>query len=180
MRRNLLIVLAACAATGALTWWADYQSRPPLMPLPEVQVLPAIPAPDFAFAALDGSEYRLSTFRGKPVILNFWASWCAPCLVEFPKLIELAKREDLFWLAVSVDSDKAELDRFLERFPALPSNALVVWDKDKAIAQDLFQSIRYPETILIDTNQMMRRKVIGDTDWTGPEITNELRQLTQP
>jgi len=113
------------------------------------------------------------------VLIDFWASWCAPCLIEFPKMLALANQypDQLVWLAVSVDSSQDALTNFTGQYPPPPANALMIWDSKKAIAQDLFQSIRYPETILIGPDFKMHRKIVGDTDWTGAEMEAELKAL---
>ncbi len=135
-------------------------------------------APDFTFTRLDGTIQQLSSLRGKTVLLNFWASWCAPCRVEFPQFIALAKaRDDVVILAVSVDHDTKAMQKFLtELGPALNrSNIIIAHDPAKKIAQDLFQTIRYPETILIGPEGGLRRKYIGlEVKWDSEAFIQTL------
>lgn len=181
MLRNLLLFTVVLGLIAGLTYWSNHTaSAPPLAAAPEAKsVTAARPVPAFSVTDLAGRTHDIADYKGKVILLNFWASWCGPCLVEFPKMMELAEAypDNLVWLAVSVDSQRDALTRFLEHFPATPENAIIGWDPAKAIAQDLFQSIRYPETILIGPDFKMHRKVVGDTDWTGNSMKAELEAL---
>jgi cytochrome c biogenesis protein CcmG, thiol:disulfide interchange protein DsbE len=72
------------------------------------------PAPNFVLPAIKGGELDLSTYRGKPIILNFYASWCAPCRVEHPQLMQLAKDTRFVVLGVSYRDDPAKTAAYLE------------------------------------------------------------------
>ncbi len=184
MRRNLLLMSLAIALILAATFLLDKGLQPPAPSFddhPEVTTLKTRPAPDFPFTVwgLD-SVSRLENLRGKVVLLNFWASWCAPCVIEFPKLTELAQAypDTLVVLAVSADSDAKDIERFLKKAKHTPlKNLLIVHDGEKKISQDLFQTIKLPETIIIDPAGQMVRKVVGDTDWTGPGMRAYLSSL---
>jgi thiol-disulfide isomerase/thioredoxin len=184
MRRNLILIaiVTALIAGGTLLFdqWSGMRHFP--ADHPEISVLKADKAPDFSFVTLKNQPGRLSDFRGKVVLLNFWASWCAPCVIEFPKLEELAKNypDHLAVLAISADTDRAEIEKFLHRIKyEKRKNMLIVHDKDKRISQDLFQTIKFPETIIIDPAGRMVRKVVGDTDWTGEEMKAYLSDLAR-
>jgi thiol-disulfide isomerase/thioredoxin len=177
MLRNLIIlVIVIVIGIGAALL---FQKPTPVPPAPAVASAPTGPlAPDFTFTTLDNKTMKLSDLRGRVVLLNFWASWCAPCIVEFPAMLELAKdfKGSLIFLAVSVDHDNAAMKDFLTR-QSLNPNTLVAWDKEKAIAHDLFQSIRYPETIIIGPQGEMVEKIAGYTDWVAPEMRERLNDL---
>ena len=140
-------------------------------------------APDFTFTDLNGKESRLSALRGKVVLINFWASWCTPCLTEFPKMIRLIEHfnGDVVLLAISKDENIDDIHRFLARFPELPKSVIIVLDQDKHISHDIFHTVRLPETIIIGTDQTMRRKIIGEPNiWEGAEIYQYLQNLITP
>ncbi len=181
MKRNLLLLLLILAAIIGGTVLLDLM-RPDerLLTAPEIVDVESLAAPDFSFADLTSSQERtLSAHRGKVVLLNFWASWCAPCIVEFPKLVQLVEDQpSLIVLAVTVDDDRADVERFLARIKYRPQERfLIVHDAERRIAQDIFQTFKFPETIIIDPQGRMVRKVVGDTDWTGQEMRSYLSSL---
>lgn len=184
MHRNLILITAAIALIAGGTLLLDRWARVPGVPEehPEISALKADDAPDFSFATLENRRGQLSDFRGKVVLLNFWASWCAPCVVEFPKLEALAETypDKLVVLAVSVDADREDIEKFLNRIRHKDlENMPIVHDKDKAISQDLFQTVKFPETVIIDPAGRMVRKVVGDTDWTGDGMKAYLSGLAR-
>lgn len=142
---------------------------------------PATPAPDFSFQTLNGDTITLADLKGKTILLNFWASWCAPCIAEFPSLIELSQtyKQDVVLVALSVDEDPANARRFLTKLklPLDETNILIGLDPDKHISQDLFQTTAYPETYIIDRTLQIRRKVAGAIAWDNPDILQFLKDL---
>jgi cytochrome c biogenesis protein CcmG, thiol:disulfide interchange protein DsbE len=131
------------------------------------------PAPDFTVG--DGTtSIHLAGYRGKVVLLNFWASWCAPCIAELPSLEQLHHDEPaLAILAVSIDEDPDSYKSFLlQRHVDLTT----VRDPDQSAAQ-LFRTKKWPETYIIDRSGIIRRKFVGATDWSDPEIRAFLKTL---
>lgn len=130
-------------------------------------------APDFTVQ--NGSQtIRLSQFRGKLVLLNFWATWCAPCIDELPSLQELQKqRPDIQVLAVSIDDDPSAYGAFLKQYDI---NLLSVRDGSQG-ANLKYGSVKVPETFVIDRQGMVRRKFVSSQQWTNPEITGYLAKL---
>jgi len=130
-------------------------------------------APDFTVS--DGTDtIRLSQYRGKIVLLNFWASWCGPCVQETPALQQLHHdRPDLQIVGVSVDTDETAYRRFLKRFQVdIPT----VMDPEQKAAK-LYHTDGWPETYIIDRDGIVRRKIVGDPDWSNPEIRAYLKSL---
>ena len=132
------------------------------------------PAPDFSVKDSDRSV-ALSDLRGKIVVLNFWATWCPPCVDEMPSLVAMqAKmRDSVTVLAVSLDANEDTYHRFLKDYKV---NLLTVRDRDKK-SSDLYGTFGYPETYIIDAKGVLRRKFIGPVDWTKPEIIEYLQKL---
>lgn len=121
-----------------------------------------------------GKPARLSDFRGKVVILNFWASWCKPCIDELPALNKLQKHvagKNAIVLGVSADSDPAAYERFLKNQPV----SFPTWrdpnssDNTSPIALE-YGSSMIPETYIIDRQGKIARKVVGPQDWDSPEM----------
>ena len=117
----------------------------------------------------------LRDLRGKVVVLNFWATWCPPCVAEMPSLVAMqAKMKDrVTVLAVSTDEDESAYHRFVkERSVRL----LTVRDPAQR-SNSLYGTFKYPETYIIDTKGVLRRKFIGPVDWLKPEIIDYLEKL---
>ncbi len=126
-------------------------------------------APEFEAVTLDGTPTNLSAYRGDWVLLNVWATWCAPCRTEMPSIQRLHDRfaaSGLRVVAVSVDAPGAG-DAIRSFREELGLTFDIVHDVAGTI-QPAYQSYRVPETFLIDPDGTIRKKVIGDTDWFSP------------
>jgi cytochrome c biogenesis protein CcmG/thiol:disulfide interchange protein DsbE len=117
------------------------------------------PAPDFSLTTLDGDQVRLSDYKGTPVVLNFWASWCNPCREEFPLLRKAYANADGKWHLVGVNTeDLIESDgrTFARKQKATwPSG----YDADRAVKKG-FGVTGLPETFFIDADGVIRSHVI--------------------
>lgn len=140
------------------------------------------PAPDFAWKAFDGSSHSLKELAGHPVVLHFWASWCEPCREEFPRLLKAAaENKDVMFLTIASDETLEKPKQYVTMAPKLsginaPANVLYAWDPDKAITYDLFFTSLYPESILIDAKQNLRRKFPGAVDWESEVVRSYLKE----
>jgi peroxiredoxin len=130
-------------------------------------------APDFTVS--DGTaSVHLAGYRGRVVLLNFWASWCEPCVVELPSLLDLHHDQpDLVILAVSIDEDPDAYSRFIARRHV---DLTTVRDPAQSAAK-LYHSEAWPETYVIDRKGVIRRKFIGAQDWSSPEVRAYLKSL---
>jgi len=132
-------------------------------------------APDFTVQDAQ-TKITLSQLRGHVVVLNFWATWCAPCVEEVPSLVEMQRRlkaKGVTVLAVSVDVDDNAYRQFVRNHNV---TLLTVRDPDQKSPR-LYGTHLFPETYVIDRKGVMRRKFIGAVDWTEPEITSFLSKL---
>jgi cytochrome c biogenesis protein CcmG/thiol:disulfide interchange protein DsbE len=131
------------------------------------------PAPQFVLS--DGAHsVDLSKLRGRIVVLNLWATNCAPCVEELPSLLELQKKmPQLAVVAVSWDEDPAAYQNFLTRHHV---DLLTIRNPDQSIA-NLYGTKLIPETYIIDRHGILRRKFVSAQDWTSPEILNYLSKL---
>jgi cytochrome c biogenesis protein CcmG, thiol:disulfide interchange protein DsbE len=132
-------------------------------------------APDFTVQDAQ-NKFTLSQFRGQVVVLNFWATWCQPCVEEMPSLVQMQrqmKAKGVTVLAVSVDVDESAYKQFLKEHNI---NLLTVRDPGHK-SSELYGTFKYPETYVIDRNGVMRRKFIGAVDWTEPDIVEFLGKL---
>jgi cytochrome c biogenesis protein CcmG, thiol:disulfide interchange protein DsbE len=131
------------------------------------------PAPQFVVG--DGSRtVDLSKLRGRVVVLNLWASWCAPCIEELPSLLALQKQmPELVIVAVSMDQDPDVYNRFLLKNHV---NLVTVRDEEQRV-NALYGTAQIPETYIIDRQGVLRRKFVSAQNWTSPEITSYLSRL---
>jgi cytochrome c biogenesis protein CcmG/thiol:disulfide interchange protein DsbE len=131
-------------------------------------------APDFTIQDSDRTV-ALHDYRGKVVVLNFWTTWCEPCIVEMPSLVRLQKQmgPKITVLAVSTDEDETAYHNFLRKYGI---DFLTVRDPKRKSA-DLYGTTGQPETFIIDANGKLRRKFIGAVNWTSPEIVDYLQKL---
>ncbi len=133
------------------------------------------PAPDFTVQDSD-HKGTLSQFRGQIVVLNFWATWCPPCIEETPSLVQMQQRmrtRGVTVLAVSVDVDDSAYHKFLKDHNV---TVITVRDPDQK-SNDLYGTFKFPESYIIDRQGIVRRKFIGAVDWSSPEITDFLGKL---
>ncbi|MFZ0421041.1 MAG: TlpA disulfide reductase family protein [Candidatus Sulfotelmatobacter sp.] len=132
-------------------------------------------APDFTVRDSDRTV-TLSQLKGQVVVLNFWATWCAPCVEEVPSLVQMQERmkaKGITVLAVSVDVDDGNYRRFVRDHSV---NLLTVRDADQK-SNALYGTFKFPETYVIDRNGVVRRKFIGAVDWTEPDVIEYLGKL---
>ena len=131
------------------------------------------PAPQFAVSD-QAHSFDLSQLRGRVVVLNLWATTCAPCVEELPSLLALQRRmPELAIVAVSWDQDPAAYQRFLTRYHV---DLLTIRDPEQKVAT-LYGTALIPETYIIDRRGILRRKFVSAQDWTSPEILNYLSKL---
>ena len=120
------------------------------------------PAPPIVGTAIDGSPVDLASLRGRPVIVNFWASWCVPCRAEFPlfadKLAELGPRDDLAMVGVLYEDEPALAQRFIDDVGASWAS---VPDPDGALA-GAYRVVAPPQTYFIDAEGILRGIQIGE------------------
>lgn len=144
--------------------------------LREYDVQPNDRAPGFSLVNDQGIGVSLDDYEGKVVLLNFWATWCPPCIQEMPSLnatYERFREDGLVVLGISVDEDADEYSDFLRTagvtFPT-------VRDPERTVSTR-YGTMKYPESYLISRDRRVLRKYVGPEDWSRPEIANYLRSV---
>lgn len=134
-------------------------------------------APTFRLPALSGAEVDLAALRGRLVVVNFWATWCPPCVAEMPSLERLHRAlgpAGLVVLGVSVDEDEAELRRFVSghgiSFPVLR-------DPGSRLAGSAYRTTGYPETFVVGSTGLLEEQYVGPAQWDTPETIAHFRAL---
>jgi peroxiredoxin len=147
-------------------------------PLRSIAEQPA-PAPDFELPDLNGKTHRLADYRGKVVILNFWASWCPECLEEMPSLDGLYKKfknQDLVVLGITSDRKKGPVLEVLKKtpvtYPLLPETGGGVFIRKYTV-------IGLPTTIVVDRRGFIAERIVGRTDFGSASFSKKIQELIQ-
>lgn len=120
---------------------------------------------------------RLSDLKGQLILLNFWASWCEPCIQEFPDMISLVnQRPNVVIVAINRDQKKEDAIRFIETFPEAKGKILFYWDPKGEITS-LYGTEVLPESYLITYDFKVLKKIIGIEDWDHPNVLRFLDSL---
>lgn len=172
LRRVVLAAVVAGAATGAALALSS-KSAPPSLRGGFGEYQPAAdptPAPSVAFLAPDGTSIKLDAFNGRVVVLNFWATWCAPCIKELPALDRLNASLDpdqAHVVLVSIDRKGVEVAQpFLTDLgiDSLSTHA----DPQAELARSL-GALGLPTTVILDRQGRVRGRLQGDAEWDSPE-----------
>jgi peroxiredoxin len=133
-------------------------------------------APDFSITADNGHTISRSNFGGRLLVLNFWATWCAPCVEEVPSLDRFSKlmaSSGVVVLGVSVDKDPKAYHDFLTRANV---SFLTARDPGAKISSD-YGTFKYPETYIIDSSGKVVQKIIGEENWTDERMLSYVKSL---
>ncbi|MCO6413264.1 MAG: TlpA family protein disulfide reductase [Thiogranum sp.] len=146
----------------------------------QVQQLYQVPgtpeAPDFALNDIDGGVHTLSEYRGKVVLINFWATWCPPCREEMPAMQrawQQLREEDVVFLAVDVGEDEDTIFRFTADYPV---DFPLLMDIDSSVIQK-WPVRGLPTTFIIDKQGRITYRAIGARDWDAAGLLDRIRAL---
>ncbi len=159
----LLLLVAFIAAVG----YGTYEK-------PIHVVVAGEQAPAFNIAADNGKTVSVPNFQGKLLILNFWASWCPPCVEETPSLSQLAKDyagRGVVVMGISVDSNEQAYRAFLAKYKP---NFLTA--RDARIHRD-YGTFMYPETYIIESSGKVAHKIAEGADWSSPDVRRYIDSL---
>ena len=134
-------------------------------------------APDFSLKDENGHEMKLSDYRGKLVFLNFWATWCGPCVDEMPEMETLNKTmkdRNFQMLPVSIDIEWSTVKQFYQEHNLTIPSFL---DPGQQVARGLYKTTGWPETFLIDANGSVLKHVVGPAHWADPRVMANLMSM---
>ena len=132
--------------------------------------------PRLALRDLAGQPVQLSDFKGKVVLVNFWATWCAPCIEEMPSMQRLRDKLGVAGfevLAVNYQEGAARINDFLKKRPL---NLNILRDHDGSVRTGWGVRV-FPTSFVVDSDQRIRYTVTGDVDWTSSKVENQIREL---
>ncbi len=138
--------------------------------------VPATSPPDLSLADLSGQTRSLDELAGKVVLVNFWASWCTPCIQEMPSLKRLTKEmgdESFAIISVNVGEAKRRVQANVKR---LDISFPVLLDKDKAVFHSWGASV-LPTAYLLDRNGQIRFRAHGELEWDRVDVIEVVRKL---
>jgi thiol-disulfide isomerase/thioredoxin len=133
-------------------------------------------APALELADLDGAMHRLSEYRGKTVLVNFWATWCEPCRAEMPSIERLRKSMEgkpFAVLAVNVGESSRVARDYAEK---LPVNFAVLLDRDGRVTRSWGARI-LPASYVIGPDGAIRYSYLGELDWSGSDVRTRIEAL---
>jgi cytochrome c biogenesis protein CcmG, thiol:disulfide interchange protein DsbE len=135
-------------------------------------------APGFSVETDGGRTITPKDFGGRLLVLNFWATWCPPCVEEMPSLDSFQRelaQDGVVVLGISVDRAEGPYKQFLQRTRV---SFQTVRDPEAGISSK-YGTYRYPETYIINAEGKVVQKIIGPTDWMDPAMLNQVRSLLQ-
>ncbi len=133
-------------------------------------------APDFRLEDLDGRIHRLSDYRGRVVIVNFWATWCPPCRAEMPSMQrawEQLEKEGILLLGIDVGEDEDRVFQFTADYPV---EFPLLLDRDSKVI-DQWPVLGLPTTFVVDPDGRIAYRAIGGREWDDPELLARVRAL---
>ena len=175
-RRDILRRTAAgfCALTALGIAPGSLRAKPNA--LIEMPVKPPVPA--LRLRDLDGKLHDIEDYKGRVVVVNFWATWCAPCRKELPSLDRAwtaLKRDGVQLLAVSMGDSAEKVDRFLKRYPV----DIPILVDERATLKQSWQLQGMPTTYVVAPNGVIYFGAIGEREWDSREILDQILALTR-
>ena len=189
MKTNIAILLIVGILTYALTLYlSENNIRPTINQAPYKNAIQkemkGDQIPDFTYTDINGETHTASNYKNKIIILNFWASCCAPCIKEFPHLLNAADqhKDDIILIALSSDLEEAAINKLITKMKATENlnfdapNIFIALDENQNITAKKFSTFKLPETLIIDQNFNLRHKLIG-ANWTLEDLNTIIEGL---
>ncbi|MCU7873004.1 MAG: TlpA family protein disulfide reductase [Candidatus Thiodiazotropha sp. (ex Lucinoma borealis)] len=135
------------------------------------------PANDFSLPDLAGKIHQITDYRGKAYILNFWATWCAPCIKEMPALeraAEILQEQEILVLTVNSGETRQEIEKFINKTPI---NLPILLDGNSKV-MDKWKVLALPTSYIVDVEGMVVARVVGGQEWDDPSVLTQIRALT--
>jgi peroxiredoxin len=188
MTRNILIYFVPALVLAAVAWFGLRHHGPREVEVGEEVPDFSLPLAGSSPGASAGSSARLADYRGRVLVLNFWGTWCPPCVAEAPSLETFARkvkplgvevlgaseRKDLS--SADADEDDPALAAFIEKYHLTYP---IARDPAAGVAHR-YGTFLFPETYIIDRHGRLAEKIISNIDWDDPRMLAFVRELAQP
>jgi len=165
----LMLLPIYCMAAGTAKTPTNYRLK---------QFTPPIPAPDFLLVDMDGEKHSLKQYRGKVVLINFWATWCPPCIHEMPSMENLYtkfKSHNFIILAINQWEDEERVFEFMGQLKTIPSFT-VLFDPDSKVSS-AYKVQGLPSSYIIDKQGRIVYRAKGGRDFDHPVIVEKIKSL---
>lgn len=176
-RRSMLLAAGGTLAVGSVARKSHAEDLPPLSEALDL-IDPPAAAPDITFLSADGTEHHLSEFIGHGMVINLWATWCAPCVAEMPSLAVLSKAlapDDIAVLPLSSDRGGASAVRAFYQEHGIAS--LPVLLDPKGAAARAWHAHGVPTSVIVDRQGRDRARAEGAADWSTAAAIAVVRKL---
>mgnify|MGYP001812853141 FL=1 len=137
---------------------------------------PPMPAPDFSLADVNGDLHSLAGYAGKPVIVNFWATWCPPCIEEMPSMNRAwmkVREEGIVMLAINVGEDEDQVFTFTADYPV---DFPLLLDETGEVVQQ-WGALGLPTTFVVGPGGNIVFRAVGGRAWDDPALLDQVRAL---
>ena len=176
-----LVAAGSLVLLMAIAWvfWGDrlaVSKSPQLYSLIDSFENSGVPA--FRLPDISGGNFSSEQMRGKVAIVGFWASWCNPCVEEFPSMVKLVEhfKGDVVLVAISSDEKKEDISTFLHALKLNSHYMHVLWDPDRNVANS-FGVEKLPESFIVGREGKLIRKIVGSENWYSPGAISYMEKL---
>jgi peroxiredoxin len=147
----------------------------------ELKPYSGAPLPDFTLSDMEGKGHTLSHYRGQVVMVNFWATYCAPCIREIPSMQRLRERladKPFAILAIDMAEERANVAAFLQRHKIEVNFPILLDTEGMVIEQWMVSAV--PTTFILDPEGRIQYALLGGLEWDSDEVVNTINGLLQP
>lgn len=174
---RMMSALSMLTVVFAMLVWAPNYARAEMQLLHKMPRTPV--APEFELPDLDGNKKKLSDFRGRVVVINFWATWCPPCRDEIPSMQrawQILERENVMMLAIHVGGSVDKIWTFLTDHAA----EFPVLHDARSRTSRSWPLVGLPTSFVVDTEGRIALRAIGGREWDDPRLIKEILDLKTP
>lgn len=177
-----LIVTMVLATLAGVVYWQNTETKNDTLPesykIMDGLEQEGIFGKNIQFANLDGKQITVNNFKGKIIIFSFWATWCEPCVEEFPSFVKLLDSfpDKVVLMALSHDESPEDIRKFIKAFSGYRENLILAQDKDKSISQ-MFGVGLLPEGYIFNDEGKLIKKVVGIQDWASENALEFFKEL---